>query len=188
MLLIFLIFFRSSPGFCQNINFDPTISEERMTIEGVARKGFSTRFDHPANMVEKSWWRYSRNFGRPLNMKSYYQVTIPSSENSGTVDIVLYSKALSSKSGSKFFLTIQDDHVPADRKPIYMDQVELILQDFKKHFYISLLEEELEAAEKRAKKLSKAVDKGEKDMKALMQEEQKLDALREELKAIYLTL
>lgn len=169
-------------GIIQAQEFYPEISSERYTIEGSSREGYSTRFAYSEKEVEKGWWKYSREFGRPLNMKSYYKVTIPSGENSGNIDLVLLSKTIDTNPNSKFFLSLDQSNVPKEKLSAFGSQVKNILQSFKQSFYLERLEDDLETLEKKAKKWGKKVDKargGNKD-KALTE----LDRLEEEIEAI----
>lgn len=187
-ILIVLTFFSLSQSVCQS--FDPTINATSWTIDGEVRPGYSTDFDFSAKDVEKGWWRFSRSFGRPLNMKTYYRVTIPSETNRGNVDLELLARVVPGKQGSTFFLTINDKQIPKSKQNDYLGQVKTILQDFKMSFYLSCLEDLLKKEEKKAKKLSKKVDRAddngkEKMLNALTAQETKLEELREKVKRIY---
>lgn len=187
-ILIVLIFFFQSGAICQS--FDPTINATHWTVDGEVRQGFSTDFGFSAKDVEKGWWRFSRKFGRPLNMKTYCRVTIPGETNQGNVDIELLSKTLTNKEGSTFFLTVNERTIPETKKENYLNQVKIMLQDFKKSYYLSVLEDQLKKEEKKAKKLSKKVDRAGKKGKdralnALTEQEKKLDIIRQRVKTIY---
>lgn len=186
ILFLFLVFFYLQVGHAQV--FSPEIKKERLTIEGKARDGFLTSFDFPQKDVERGWWSYSRNFGRPLNMKGYYQVTIPSVVNSGNVDLELFSRTLGSKSGSRFFLALNHDKVPKEKIADYDGQVKTILQDFKQNYYIEQLEDRLESVEKKAKKVSKKVMKGKGKEKALIElthYEKEIESIKARLLEVY---
>ncbi|WP_421891689.1 hypothetical protein [Marinoscillum sp.] len=188
ILLIFFVFFLSYRGTSQD--FSAEIRADKLTIDGKARDGISTSFDFPAREVERGWWRYSREFGRPLNMRGYYKVTIPSEVNSGNVDITLLSKTLSSKTGCKFFLVLDQEHVPVTKVAAYNAQIKTILQDFKKTYYIDELGETLEKAEKKAASASKKVSKSdgngkEKALAELTGYQKQIEAIKNQLKIIY---
>lgn len=185
ILLIFFFFFIATPGVTQRL--DPEISETRLMISGASHAGFSTYFDQPANVIQKSWWRYAREFGRPLNMKTYYEVTIPSTENTGNVDLVLLSKTLVKGNGSTFFLTIADEQLPDNRKTAYREQVRLILLEFKRVHFLDEMEELIQAQEKKVKKLSKEVEEDplQINVQQLIKEANELDRLKGRLQALF---
>lgn len=152
-------------------------------ISGKKQNGYSTAFDFEAKDVEKGWWRYSREFGRPLNMRGYYKVTIPSDINSGTVDLELFSKSESAGLKSRFFLSLNADNIPKALVADYMKQLKIILLDFKKNYYIEYLENVLEGLEKKAKKASKRVSKAnDKSREHLLNELESLQNSIEETK------
>ncbi len=167
ILLIFFIFFSSSFGFAQR--FSPIVEKDKITVEDNSRSGYSTSFDASAKLVERGWWKYSRQFGRPINMRGYYSVIIPAAMNTGTVDLELYSKVLANKTGSRFYLSLKTDNLPADKLNSYNAEVKKILQNFKRSYYIDWIESKLEKEEKKAirggKKAAKA--KGKSREKAL---------------------
>ncbi|WP_421873955.1 hypothetical protein [Marinoscillum sp.] len=159
ILFFSTLFFLCLTGWSQA--FDPRIEETTLAVGGSNRKGYLTRFDVSAKKLEKAWWRYCREFGRPLNMKGYYQVTIPSELNSGNVNLNLLSKSMANKNGSAFFLTLDKSGVPESKQDSYYQQVKLIMQSFKVSFAVDQLEEKLEDLEKDAKKTSKKVAKSD---------------------------
>lgn len=186
--LIVMLFFCTLSA--QGQSFDPTINPTHWTIDGEVRAGFSTDFSFSAKDVERGWWRYSKAFGRLLNMKTYYRVTIPSEANQGNVDVELLAKVLRSKDGSTFFLTVNGKSLPQSKQKDYLNQVNAIIKDFKKSFYLDILEEQLEKEEKKAKRMSKKVDRAsgrakERALNALTAQEEKLDYLRKKIKTIY---
>lgn len=163
--------------------FDSRIDETSLAIAGQNQKGFLTRFTISAKQLEKAWWRYCREFGRPLNMKGYYKVTIPSELNSGNVNLNLLSKSMSSKTGSTFFLALDREGVPTDKVKAYHSQVEQILQSFKVSFATEQLEEQLADLEKDAKKTSKRVAKStgnskDRHLQELRKIEEKIEAIK----------
>jgi|GEM_PF-1304124 len=188
ILLIFFVFFMSYCGWSQD--FSAQINPDKLTIDGKARDGISTSFDFPAKEVERGWWRYSREFGRPLNMRGYYKVTVPSEVNSGNVDIILLSKTLGSKTGCKFFVALDQENVPKTKVAAYNAQIKTILQDFKKAYYIEELGEILGKAEKKAATASKKVSKSngngkEKALHELTSYQKQIETIKSQLKIIY---
>lgn len=189
IFLVFLVFFYGTAVSSQD--FSLSISDAKVTIDGKARAGFMVDFDYSVKDTEKGWWRYSRSFGRPLNMRGYYQVTIPSGVNSGNVDITLLSKTFATKKGARFFLALDEEGLPADKVKNYQQQVKVILKDFKKSYYITQLEERLEDVEKKAKKASKRVARAKspakeaEELTQLKSIQEELSSIKNQLKHIY---
>ena len=186
ILFFSLLFFL---GFVTHAQFDSRIDETSLAISGENQKGFLTRFNITAKQLEKAWWRYCREFGRPLNMKGYYKVTIPSELNSGNVNLNLLSKSMASKTGSTFFLALDRDGVPAGKVSAYHNQVKQILQSFKVSFATEQLEEKLEDLEKDAKKTSKRVAKSsgnakDRHLQDLMKIEDKIEVVKKQLATV----
>ena len=168
-------------------SFDLTINRDHITIDGQQLEAFSTGFDHSAREVEKGWWRYCRTFGRPVNMRSYYRVIVPREVNQGNVDLELFARTASQRTGgSIFFLALNAANIPTARQNIYQPQIRVMLGDFKKKFYLELLQEQLEKEERKAKKLSKRVDRGQnKALQELTEQEKLLEGIRLKIKAVY---
>ena len=182
ILLLFLIFF--SFGFVQAQNFSPIIQKDKITVDSKVRTGVSTSFDAPAKDVERGWWKYSRQFGRPLNMRGYYKVTIPATLNEGTVDLELLSKTLKNKTGSRFYLSLNTTNIPAEKVSNYTAEVKKILQNFKRSYYIDWIEENLENQAKKAIRAGKKASKGKGNSREKALEElAALDVSTAELKA-----
>lgn len=176
VLLIFHFFWLSQLAAQQ---FTPNIYEETLTVAGAARAGYITDFPFSAKEIEKEWWRFAKEFGRPLNMRSYYETTIPSEINSGTVDVILLSKTLRKGSGSQFFLSLKADKLPKDKKDEYFNQVKQIIQNFKQSIYLDKLETGLAKLETKAARASKRVEKADGRQRAKRIGE--LEQLREEI-------
>ncbi|REE00482.1 hypothetical protein [Marinoscillum furvescens] len=177
ILLVFLHFFWLFPLCAQQ--FTPNIYEETLTLAGQSRKGYITDFPFGAKEIAKEWWRFSKDFGRPLNMRSYYEITIPSDIHQGTVEITLYSKTLRKGSGSQFFLTLKTEKIPKQKHADYMSQVKQVMQNFKQTVYLQKLEAGLEKLEKKAAKASKRVEKSEGRLRTRRVGE--LEKLREDI-------
>ncbi len=190
IFFFYTLFFIGQMVFAQR--FDARIDHTTMSINGKSREGYLTRFDISPKKLEKAWWAYSRDFGRPLNMKGYYQVTIPSEVNGGSVNLVLFSKAMNKKPGSAFFLTLDDGSIPNDLKSRYLNQVKAILQSFKVNFYVDQLGEELANLEQRAAKVSKKVAESsgsskEHHLQQLRKIELEIEAVKSELAEVNTT-
>ena len=186
-ILFFYVTFFAINAYAQD--FDSRIDQTKLTIDGLAREGYITRFDISAKKLEKAWWYYSRDFRRPLNMKGYYQVTIPSHLNSGNVDLVLLSKSLANKKGSSFFLTLDEKGIPKEKTNAYLSQVKVILQTFKVNYFVGELEEQLQSLEKRAAVISKRVAKSsgsskQKHLTELQKLESEIEAIKDSIAEI----
>ena len=184
ILFFYVLFFIGWLSYSQE--FDPRIEKSTLTINHKAREGYQSRFDISAKKLERAWWGYSREFGRPLNMKGYYQVTIPSHLNSGNVDLVLLSKSLANKKGCTFFLTIDEQGIPKDKKSAYLNQVKVILQTFKVNYFVSELSEKLEDLEDRAATVSKRVAKSsgnskQKHINQMQKLEEEIELIKHQL-------
>lgn len=171
-------------------DFDPAIDRTKMTIESIARDGYRTDFGFSAKKVEKGWWSFCREFGRPINMKGYYRVNIPSDVNSGTVSINLLSITSATKTGSSFFLALDHEGVPQKKIAGYDRQVLDILQKFKQSLYINDLNKTLENLEKQAARVSKKAHKGrgksrERAIDELVDLEQKLKKTKNRIELVY---
>lgn len=188
ILLQFLIFFQTTLLVAQS--FDQKVDEVKMTIEGKVREGYKTNFDFPAKTIERAWWSYCRDFGRPLNMKGYYRVTIPKEVNNSDVALDLLSISSAVKIGSSFFLALDDTSLPQSKVSTYERQVLGILQRFKQTVYINELNEKLESLEKDAARASKKIRKREgsaktKALQDLADLEQSMREVREKIEHIY---
>ncbi len=157
IVLGFLIFFLSHWLLAQG--YDNVILETSEAIDGQAFDGFSTKIWFKEKDVEKGWWQYSREFGRPLRMRGYYQVTVSNNQSGNAADLKLLSKTTDLDSLTEFFLCLDTTGIPANTLTDYDDQVRTILEDFKKYYYLNELEEELEDAEKKAARIGKRIAK-----------------------------
>lgn len=162
--------------------YDADVTSPKITLEGKTLIGYATQFDFSREEVRKGWWKYAREFGSPLNMKTYYKVTIPSEGTNGNVDLELYSQTSDDVQGVSFFLGLESD--------TYRDQALTMLRDFKKKFYISSLIEEIESNQKESITLSSEYRNEvlESKQKELLSQiaalEQANELLREQIKAI----
>ncbi|SNS53504.1 hypothetical protein SAMN05421640_0562 [Ekhidna lutea] len=108
--------------------YNTEIKSARLNLEGKSLSGYSTQFDFDREDVRKGWWEYAREFGSPLNMKTYYKITIPSETTDGNVDLEIFTQTTEIKGGSSFFLGV------ANKK--YDEQAKSMILDFKKNIYI----------------------------------------------------
>ena len=149
-ILLPILVFISTAVFAQK--FENSISTSKFSIADKSFPAFKTYFDYKPSSIEKSWWKYSRQFGKPLNMRKYYQGTIPREMEGSVVEIILYSKPIRSNDGSSFSLAIDDQNLPANKKEEYLAQLKLILMEFKRYFYLEKYEQQLSKVTKLAEK------------------------------------
>jgi len=163
--------------------YDSKTIQDKVTLEGKSIIGYSTNFDFNREEVRYGWWSYSRKFGNPVNMKSYYKVIIPSSTNDGNQDMMVYTQTLASpRSGVTFFLGVENQE--------YSEQCKSLVIAFKKKFFIDQIVEKIEHKEARAKELGEKYEKEVLDDKKqdylneLDKILKEIVALREEIKEI----
>ncbi|MEO9872338.1 hypothetical protein [Ekhidna sp.] len=133
--LTYILLFVFGSSFCQK-KYDQKTENSDLTLEGKSLKGYKTSFDFGREEVRKGWWKYAREFGSPLNMKSYYKVTIPSETTDGNVDLVIFTQTLDGNGGTDFFLGLENEK--------YREQGLSMVLDFKKKFYINDLVKQID--------------------------------------------
>jgi len=126
--------------------YDAKTSETTVSLEGKTLKGYKTNFDFSREDVRRGWWEYARKFGNPLNMKTYYKVTIPAERTDGNVDLELFTQTTGGTSGSDLFLGLELEK--------YKPQALGMILEFKKIFYITDLTDEINDQMDLAKDLS----------------------------------
>ncbi|WP_420576881.1 hypothetical protein [Ekhidna sp.] len=140
-----LFLFTLTVGFAQK-KYSPKATAAQLSLEGKALKGYTTNFDFGWEEVRRGWWEYARAFGAPLNMKTYYKVTVPSQISDGNVDIEIFTQTTDGNGGSDFFLGVENEK--------YNEQALAMILDFKKEFYIKDLLERIEDKQEKADDLS----------------------------------
>ena len=142
-----------------------------------------TAFDFSREDVRKGWWKYARTFGSPLNMRTYYKVTIPSETTDGNVDLEIYTQTTSrEEGGTTFFLGLENK--------TYEKQALAMILDFKKSFYLEQLVEAIAEKQKKANELSNQYldsildDKRKELLTNIAQIEAEIQQLMEEIKVI----
>lgn len=141
----YLFLFTLLVSFSQK-KFEPKATSAQLSLEGKTLKGYTTNFDFGWEDVRRGWWEYARAFGTPLNMKTYYKVTVPSQINDGNVDIEIFTQTTDGNGGSDFFLGVENEK--------YDEQARTMILDFKKEFYIKDLVEQIEKKQEKADDLS----------------------------------
>lgn len=115
-------------------------------VAGQTVTGFQTTFDFGREEVRRGWWKYAKQFGNPLDMRSYYQVRIPAETTDGNLDLTIYSQTLLEESKIVFKLGLEDKK--------YKPQLEQLLVDFKRDFYIQHYLNEIHLVELSSARLS----------------------------------
>ncbi len=121
--------------------------------------GLSTRFAFNEKQVKKGFWRYCKSFAKLVNQKTYYEVVIPASENEANTDVFLYATIQEQEEEAVFSLALSEDKLQNDQIPRYKTQVRSIIVDFKKEFYISYWQKDIDRHTKEAAKLSKRYER-----------------------------
>lgn len=163
-------------------NFNSAFEKTSFVIEGKTLAGYKTYFDFSREQVRKGWWKYSREFGSPLDMRKYYKVIIPASTNEGNVDLMIYAISTEVGENCSFFLGVE--------KKQYESQAAKLVRDFKKQFYIDYYLRLIEKKQEEAKQLSNEYDgkKGKRKKKlildALDEKRAEIDILKGAIKEI----
>jgi hypothetical protein len=126
--------------------FDLEVKDTSLNLDGKSVVGYLTEFDFTREEVRKGWWKYARQFGSPLDMRTYYLVKISSETTDGNVDLSIYSQALEEGGKAFFKLGVEEEK--------YKVQVEELIKVFKKDFYIKFYLAELSLKEVEAEKYS----------------------------------
>jgi hypothetical protein len=130
--------------------FDLKSQSVQVAIKGTNYSGYSTAVDFPKKEVLYGWWKYARRYGKPLNQRTHYEVTLPATDK--TKALVLYTIVKESGTGSVVELALNTEGMGEEDKKKYQAQVRDVLLDFKRWYYLRYYENQLE---KLAKKLPK---------------------------------
>jgi len=120
--------------------------------------------------------------GSPLDMRTYYQVKIPSETNDGNVDLTIYSQTV--EEGGKIIFKIGLE----EKK--YKVQVEELIKIFKKNLYIQFYLAELKLCELEAESIASeyasAVLDSKKDelLNVLTVKREVVEKLKEEVRKV----
>ena len=183
IVLIFFIFLFVLAGKGQS--FDPEITKGKLTIESDIFPGYKSFLDFNHEAVQKGWWRFSRKFGKPVNMRKYYETTIVNDHEENVHEVVLISKSLKYGRGTVFYLTLKNTGLSSELEKKYLKQVQTLLFEFKQEFYLSFYEDEMKDLERQAAQATKSLDKsrGNPQMeKQSFQELEKVNAALDEVK------
>lgn len=157
-------------------------ASSQLSLEGKTLTGYTTSFDFAREDVRKGWWKYARAFGSPLNMKTYYKVTVPADRTDGNVDLEIFTQSTDGTGGTVFFLGLEND--------TYKDQALSMLLNFKKKFYINDLLDQITNNQIASEKLSSSyrntvIESEQQDMlKQITDLEKANKKLKEQIKKI----
>ena len=162
--------------------FDLSLKGGSLEIGGVSLTGYQTQFDFAREEVRKGWWKYARQFGNPLDMRTHYEVTVPSDHTDGNIDLKIYAQSVDGAEGSIFNVGIESEK--------YKVQVEELLKEFKRHFYIQYYVEEIKLKDLEAAGLSRKYESAKLDedkqtaLNDLNAVQREVDRLRKVIKMI----
>lgn len=163
-------------------SFDLQTNESNFSLAEKSLIGYQSSFDFSVEEVKKGWWRYARQFGSPLDMRTHYQVKIPAESTDGNVDLFIYSETFASDGKVQFRLGLENQK--------YKKQAKELLRDFKKDMYIQYYLGEIKLLEIEAEKLSRnyesAISKEEESsaLSGLNQKKVETEKLKEKIREI----
>jgi hypothetical protein len=143
-------------GLGQSFSFEP--KEANLTLEGKALQGFQTYFEFTAEEVTRAFWQYSKSFAHTENRKSFYKIIVPPENKETDQPFVLFGKPTKNGNTSYFTLAIDLESIDDD-KDKYLQQVRLMLIEFKVDLYMNHYQDKINELSIKAKKLSKAHQK-----------------------------
>ncbi|MBV6645000.1 MAG: hypothetical protein KI790_06105 [Cyclobacteriaceae bacterium] len=135
------------------------ITATNIEIGGQSYMAYRGTFNGTQKELELSFWKYSKTYGRLLNMKTYQQLTIPGDRTSNEIDIIILSKAAPRGKVIDFFLALELENIPEQKIQSYQDQTKGMLKDFKRYFLMGQLNEKIKSRESDLIKLSARYDK-----------------------------
>ncbi len=162
-------------------NYKPDIESSRLTIESRAYPGFKTFLDFDYRDVRKGWWKFSREFGKPVNMRKYYETTLVRDD---MANVKLISKSVKFGQGTMFYLTLNNEGMPGKVEQQYLEQVRILLFEFKQEYYRSFLEDELQSLEKQAVKVTRQLDRARGDAEAEARAFEALEKVNEAMEKV----
>lgn len=151
------IFIFSQPVLAQI--YSPDYARAKVEIADSQLSGYTTRFDVEEKMVRRGLWQYSKSFAKLDNLKQYYVINIPASENEGNMDVVLFAKTLPNESETEFSLVLDREGLPENEIGKFEKQTEALLVDFKKHFYVELYQDKIDDLTKKSSKAGKRYER-----------------------------
>jgi hypothetical protein len=149
-----LLLFSTGNELCaQQIQSD--IVSASATIDGQKVDGFKTELPFGYRKVRFSFWKYVKQFGKPNNMRSHYEVIIPSFINGSEVDLSFYGVLNERNEKTIVFFALNPKGLNAADQERLSKQVRQLVIEFKVDFYKRHYGDKIEDIEKRLKKLSR---------------------------------
>lgn len=152
IVIQFILFFLWSWVFGQEYSSDFKRSD--LSLENKTYPGYETQFDFSAEDVRFGFWKYSRSFGIPRNMRGHYEIIIPASGESNT-ELKLFSKTTGDEESARFQLAINTTGISESQQKNYLNQASELIRDFKLSFYRDYFQGEIDQRTKRYNRLGK---------------------------------
>lgn len=162
--------------------FDLDVESSTLDLDGKSLTGYSSSFDFTREETRNGWWKYARQFGSPLDMRTYYRVKIPSETTDGNVDLVIFTQAIEQNGQTVFSMGIEEEK--------YKIQVEELLKVFKREFYIQYYLDQLKLKENEATNYSEQyadtsiTDEKDKILTQLNTAREAVERLKEEIRKV----
>lgn len=168
-VLILSSFFLSHSLYAQGTF--PEIRESSISIEDRTYQGYAASFDFPVKDVKKGLWKYCKGFGQLVNMRNYFEIIVPASENEGNIDVKLYSDVTGDETRALVKFAVDTAGLEmADISRLH-NQSKTLLQEFRISYYNSDLQGKIDTATRQASKLSKKYKKLAEDGSAREKQE-----------------
>ncbi len=145
-VLLLALFFLTPSSFSQV--YEEKVSNVSPEIAGKKTVGYVTWLDFPVEEVRYGFWKYSRKFGLPKNMRTHYEVIIPARESTANQSLTLYALSISGDPGCKFSLSLDLEALPEAAHVNYQKQVRDLLMDFKLNFYLDYFDNQISELER----------------------------------------
>jgi len=105
-------------------------------------KGYSTSMDFSEDDIYYGWWKYAKQFSRPRNQRTHYEVTIPATKDSK--EVMIYAQVDQGPADVLLMkLGMEMSGMGEEEKKRFDKQLKDMLIDFKRWFYLRHFQEEL---------------------------------------------
>ncbi|MFY0627871.1 MAG: hypothetical protein JXR07_16350 [Reichenbachiella sp.] len=143
------------------------ITKSTIVIDTLSLAGYETNFTQSYEEVKKGWWKYIKGKAHIENYFTHYELKIPDSDRNANKPLFLVSKLTGSDSIQfrTLSLGLRIHNLGEDQIPTIDAEVKNMLLEFKTDFFVSKVENEIKAQEKRSRKLSTQLEKLRKDKK-----------------------
>ncbi|MEP1095045.1 MAG: hypothetical protein ABJG78_08030, partial [Cyclobacteriaceae bacterium] len=98
--------------------FDLAIKSTSIDLDEKGLAGFGSEFDFTRDEVRKGWWKYARQFGNPLDMRTYYEVTIPAAASDGNVDLLVFAQTIEEGGKTLFKIGLKEEKYKSQAKEL----------------------------------------------------------------------